>query len=297
MSTCKVISHAVGKGCLLWPMCFLDKTLVSLFPASCCIPRPNLPFFPGTCQLPTSAFQSPMMKRTSVFGVSSKRSCMSSWNNSTSASSALVVGAYLDYYDVEWFSLQINRDHSAIFEIVPKYCILDCFVDYEGYSIPSKGFLSTVVDAMSSELNLPIPIHFSSLIPKTAMFTLAISYLNTSSVPWFKGLTFRVSMQYCSLQHQSLLSPPDTFTTKCCFLFGSAASFFLELLFLSLCSSPVAYWIPSDLGGIIFWCLIFLPFHIVHGGSPGNNTGVVCHFLLQWTTFCQNSSLWPIHLG
>ena len=21
-----------------------------------------------------------------------------------------------------------------------------------------------------------------------------------------------------------------------------------------------------------------------------------CHFLLQWTTFCQNSSLWPIHL-
>ena len=28
-------------------------------------------------------------------------------------------------------------------------------------------------------------------------------------------------------------------------------------------------------------------------GSPGKNTGVGCQFLLQWTTFCQNSSLWP----
>ena len=31
--------------------------------------------------------------------------------------------------------------------------------------------------------------------------------------------------------------------------------------------------------------------------SCGRNTGVVCHSLLQWTTFCQNSSLWPVHLG
>ena len=30
--------------------------------------------------------------------------------------------------------------------------------------------------------------------------------------------------------------------------------------------------------------------------SPGKNTGVGCHLLLQWTTFCQNSSVWPIHL-
>jgi len=32
-------------------------------------------------------------------------------------------------------------------------------------------------------------------------------------------------------------------------------------------------------------------------GSQGNNTGVVCHSLLLWTTFCQNSPLWPVHLG
>ena len=28
-----------------------------------------------------------------------------------------------------------NSDHSFIFEITPKYCILDSLVDYEGYSL------------------------------------------------------------------------------------------------------------------------------------------------------------------
>jgi len=32
-------------------------------------------------------------------------------------------------------------------------------------------------------------------------------------------------------------------------------------------------------------------------GSQGKNTEVVCHSLLQQTTFCQNSSPWPICLG
>ena len=31
----------------------------------------------------------------------------------------------LDYCDIEWFALEMNRDHSVIFEIAPKYCILD----------------------------------------------------------------------------------------------------------------------------------------------------------------------------
>ena len=44
-------------------------------------------------------------------------------------------GIDLDYCDTEWFALEMNRDHSVIFEIAPKYCILDSFVDYEGYSI------------------------------------------------------------------------------------------------------------------------------------------------------------------
>ena len=57
-------------------------------------------------------------------------------------------GIDLDYCDIEWFALEMNRDHSAIFEIASKYCISDSSVDYDGYSISSKGFLPTVVDIM-----------------------------------------------------------------------------------------------------------------------------------------------------
>ena len=41
-----------------------------------------------------------------------------------------------------------NGLHSVVFEIAHKYYIQDSFVDYEGYSISSKGFLPTVVDIM-----------------------------------------------------------------------------------------------------------------------------------------------------
>ena len=42
-----------------------------------------------------------------------------------------------DYCDIEWFALEMDRGHSVIFEIAPKYCISDSFFDYEGYSISS----------------------------------------------------------------------------------------------------------------------------------------------------------------
>ena len=109
----------------------------------------------------------------------------------------------------------------------------------------------------SSELNLPIPIHFSSLIPKMLIFTLAISCLTMSNLPWFMDLTFQVPMKYYSLQHQTLLAPPDT--AECPFHFGPASSFFLEQL---LCSSPVAYWTPSDLGA-----------HPLHESQPCHSKG------------------------
>ena len=57
-------------------------------------------------------------------------------------------GLDLDYCDIEWFALEMNRNHSVIFEIASKYCISDSFVDYEGYSISSMGFLPTIVDIM-----------------------------------------------------------------------------------------------------------------------------------------------------
>ena len=46
------------------------------------------------------------------------------------------------------FPWKTNIDHSVIFEIVSKYCILDSFVDYDGYSISSREFLTTILDIM-----------------------------------------------------------------------------------------------------------------------------------------------------
>ena len=57
-------------------------------------------------------------------------------------------GIDLNYCDIEWFALETNRDHSVIFEIASKYCISDSFVDHDGHSISSEGFLPTVVDIM-----------------------------------------------------------------------------------------------------------------------------------------------------
>ena len=61
-------------------------------------------------------------------------------------------------------------------------------------------------------------------------------------------LTLQVPMQYCSVQHQTLLSSSDTSTTEHHVHFDPASSFFLELLIIALGSYPVAYWTPSNLG-------------------------------------------------
>ena len=65
MSMCRVFSCVVGRGCLLWPVCSLGKT-ISLCPASFRTPRPNLPVTPGVSWLRTFAFQSSIMKRNWV---------------------------------------------------------------------------------------------------------------------------------------------------------------------------------------------------------------------------------------
>ena len=117
----------------------------------------------------------------------------------------------------------------------------------KGYFFSFKEFLPTV------ELNSSIPVPYSSSIPKLWMFSLAISCLTTSNLPWFVDLTVPVPMQYCSLQHWTLPPLPVTYTTGHCFCFDSASSYFLEL-----------YWVPTDLGSSSF-NVIFFPFHIFHG--------------------------------
>ena len=58
------------------------------------------------------------------------------------------MGIRLNYCDVDWLALEMNRDHCVIFEFAVKYCISNSFLESEGYSISSMGFLPTVVDIM-----------------------------------------------------------------------------------------------------------------------------------------------------
>ena len=38
-------------------------------------------------------------------------------------------GIDLDYHDIEWLALEMNRDLSVIFEIASMDCVFDSFVD------------------------------------------------------------------------------------------------------------------------------------------------------------------------
>ena len=110
-----------------------------------------------------------------------------------------------------------------------------------------------------------IPVHFSSQIPKMSMFILTISCLITSNLPCFMELTFQVPMHYCSLQHQTLLSPPDIHHWE---LFLLWLSLFIPSGAISplFSGSILVLWYhiyrPEE---FIFQCHIFLPFQTVHG--------------------------------
>ena len=118
-------------------------------------------------------------------------------------------------------------------------------------------------------------------------FTLAISCLTTTNLPWFMDRTFQVPMQDCSLQHQTLLLSPVTSASGFCFCLGFFSSFFLELF---LHWSPVAYWAPTDLGSSSFTVVSFCLFISFMGFSRQEHwSGLpfpspVDHILLELST-------------
>ena len=112
-----------------------------------------------------------------------------------------------------------------------------------------------------------------------SMFTLAISCLTTSNLPWFMDLTFQF---LCNIvlyniglyfHHQSHPQLGVVFA-----LAPSLHSFW------SLHWCLVAYWAPTDLGSSSFSVLSFCLF-ILFMGFARQDTEVVCHSLFQWTTF------------
>ena len=128
-----------------------------------------------------------------------------------------------------------------------------------------------------------------------SMFTLAISCLTTSNLPWLMDLTFQVPMQYCSLQHRTFLLSPVPSKTGCCFCFVSFLFFFLKLF---LHWFPVAYWAPTNLGSSSFSILSFCLFILFMGFSRQEYwsgfpfPSPVDHILLDLSTMT-HPSRWP----
>ena len=86
------------------------------------------------------------MKRTYFYGVSSRRSCRSSQNHLFNFTFDISIwGIDLGYCDVEWFDLEMNKIFLLFLRLHPSTAF-QTSVDSEGYSIPSKRFLPTVVD-------------------------------------------------------------------------------------------------------------------------------------------------------
>ena len=143
MSMCRVSSRVAGRGCLLWPVCSLGKTLLafallhSILQGQICL---LLQVFLDFLLLHSS----PLKWKGRLFWVLALKDLVGLHRTIQ----LQLLQHYLDYRDIEWFALETNRDHSIIFEIASKYCIWDSFVDHDGYSISSKGFLPTVVDIM-----------------------------------------------------------------------------------------------------------------------------------------------------
>ena len=187
---------------------FSWQNSIILCPASFRITRPNLPVTPGVSWLPTFAFQSPIMKRTSFLGVSSKRSWgqeekgttedeMAGWHHWLDGSLSELRELVMDreawcaaIHGVtksrtrlsDWSDLKglVGLHRTIQLQLLQHYwlghrlgllwywmvclgneqrsfyhfwdCIqvlhLGLFVDHDGYSISSEGFLPAVVDIM-----------------------------------------------------------------------------------------------------------------------------------------------------
>ena len=146
MSMCRVFSCVVGRGCLLWPVHFLGKTL-SL---PCFIPYSKAKFACHSRCFLTSYFCIPVpYNEKDIFWVLVLKGLVGLHRT---IQLQLLQRYWLGHrLGLLWYwmvCLGPNRDHSVIFEIASKYCISDSFVDHDCYSISSKGFLSTVVDIM-----------------------------------------------------------------------------------------------------------------------------------------------------
>ena len=150
MSMRRVFSCVVGRGCFLWPVRSFGKRLVKLAFAllhSVLLGQICLLFqvFLDSLLLHSSPLQ---WKGHLLWVLFLKGLVGLHWTIKLQLFQHYWLGHRLGLPWCWMVCLEINRDHSVIFQIASKYCISDSFVDHDGYSISSKEFLPAVVDIM-----------------------------------------------------------------------------------------------------------------------------------------------------
>ena len=117
------------------------------------------------------------------------------------------------------------------------------------------------------------------------MFSLAFCCLTTSNLPWFMDLTVPGSCTILFFTASNFTSITSHINTWVLFLL------WLSLFILSGIISPLfSSSIHLPTWGVHLSVSYLFVFSYCSWGSQGKNTEVVCQSLLQWTTFCQNSS-------
>ena len=147
MFICRVFSCVVGRGCLLWPVHPLNKT-VSLCPASFCTPRPNLLLLQVSLDFLLS-YSSPLWWKGRRFLVLVLEGLV-----------GLHRTGQLQLLRHQWLGHRLGflwywrvclgdepRPFCRCWDCTRRY-ISESSVDHEGSSAASKWFLPTVVDRM-----------------------------------------------------------------------------------------------------------------------------------------------------
>ena len=151
MSMCRVIFCVVGRGSLLWPVCPLGKTLLAfalihfVFQGQTYLLlqiSPNLLFLYSNLLWWNGQFFLVLILE-GLIGLHRTIQLQFLWHWRSGHSLGL-----LWYWRVCPGNKPRSFCHFWDSTQVLKHCISDSYVDYEGYSISSKGLLSSVVDTM-----------------------------------------------------------------------------------------------------------------------------------------------------
>ena len=144
---CRVVSCVIERGCLLWPVHSLGKTLLAfallhsvLQGKICLLLKVFLDFI--------LLHSRPLEWKGHLFGVLVPEGLVGFHRViQFQFLQHYWLGIDLDSWGIEWFALEMNRNHSFVLRLHPSTAF-QTLVDSDGYYISSKEFLPTVVDIM-----------------------------------------------------------------------------------------------------------------------------------------------------